>query len=113
MSAMPAPPKGMVWELRLNPLHDNATLWLYRRSRLTGRSNGWSVTCAGLRAPDWPMRAHLSIQKATIEEIVEAIVEAAGKLVAEVAGEPGRRAKQDAQAAELSKRLGIKVVVER
>lgn len=113
MSEMPAAPEGMVWVLEFNPLYNDATLWLYKKSRLTGGSNGNCVKCEGLQAPDYPMRARLNPETASLEEIVEATVVSANKLVREVDAAPARKVEQEAKAAELSKRLGIKVEVRR
>ena len=111
---MPPPPKGTVWVLRLDPRHDDATLWLFKRSRFTGRSNGSPVGCVSLKHPGWPMRARLSITEASIDEIVEAVVKAAHEVIREVEGEPDRRrAMQEALASELSRRLSIQVEVKR
>lgn len=103
----------MVWVLKFNPLHCDATLWLFRKSRFTGRPNGFSVKCRGLRASDWPIHASLNPETASIEEIVEAVVMAANELSRDVAAEPRRKSEMEAKAAELSKRLGIKVEVRR
>lgn len=110
---MPAPPKGTVWLLRFNPDCDDATLWLYKRSRITGRNTGWAVDCEGLINSKDRYRSRLAITSASVDQITEAAVEAAHKLIQDFESEPEIRAAMEPKAAEVSQRLIIPVEVKR
>lgn len=110
---MPPPPTGTVWLLRFNPDTDDATLWLYKRSRLTGRNTGWSVDCETLMKQGDRYHGRLTITTATIDQIVEAAMSAAHKLIEERAAETVKRAAMEAKTADVQKRLSIPVEVKR
>lgn len=110
---MPQPPAGTVWLLRFNPDTDDATLWLYKRSRITERSNGACVDCASLITPGDRYLGRLTITTASIDQIVEAAVSAAHSLIEEHAAEPAKRAAMEAKAVQVQQRLSIPVEVKR
>ncbi len=100
----------MAWLLRFDPLYDDATLWLYKRSKLTGRRTNDSVKCRGLSPRGF---GRLRVSKASVDEIVEETVKAAHELNAEIAGEPARAAAMQAKVSAVQARLGIEVEVKR
>lgn len=103
---MPPPPKGMVWVLKLNTDSGDFTLWLYNRSRWTGRSNGFSVMCQGVR---YPLR-DLSFDSSD-DEVVERTIVTAHEMLRDIEKDPAREAAANARVAVLSARLGIQVQV--
>jgi hypothetical protein len=109
---MPNPPKGMVWKLTFDPIHDSATLWLYKAGRFTGRNTGWSVLCRSVHLPRDPMWRSLDPSEATVDELVEGVIVTANEMRSEMSAEPLRRAQFDAKANEVAKRLNIAVEVE-
>lgn len=108
--SMPEPPAGTVWKLNFNPSSDDALLWLYKRSRITGRSTGMSVSCEGLYR-DGRRCYRLKISTASIDQIVEATIVAAHELIREHKATPKTAAAMEAKAAQVSKRLGIEVEI--
>lgn len=108
---MPPPPAGTIWLLKFNPDYDDATLWLYKRSRLTGRNTGWSVDCETLMKQGDRYHGRLTITTASTDQIVEAAMSAAHSLIAEHAAEPAKRAAMEAKAVEVQQRLSIPVEV--
>lgn len=112
VDGMPAPPKGMVWVLKLSPRDDKIVLWLYKESWwCKGKSSGWSIKCSSIIDPDSRLFKILTLN-ADIDKIVKGVVMVAREMIGDVGGDPARKDLARSKAAELSARLGgIKVEV--
>lgn len=107
LDVMPPPPKGMVWVLKLNIDHGDFMLWLYKRSRFTGRSNGLSVMCSTVTQNGFRVVSF----SASDDEVVERTIVTAHEMLRDIEKDPAREATANARAAVLSARLGIQVQV--
>lgn len=109
---MPQPPKGMIWVLKLNTADDSIDLWLYRKSRITGRSNGWSVRCDSVINPDVDRFVKLRLSDPA-ELIAKAVLVKGIEVRNDIAKDPERLAQAEAKEAELSRLLtGVQIKIE-
>lgn len=111
MTSMPAAPRKHFWELTIRLRDNDAVLYLRKKDFFSSR--GDLISLEFVAVPDQPSYDHLPVSTASLDDLVEGVAVAAHRILDEIGQASARHQDIEDKAAELKRRLGIKVKVTR